>query len=143
MGSLGRILGKVTLHALGLWALARLYGDLHERGLVGSVLGTSAANGHGVVADIIPKSILALQVGFLFGRVELAVAGAYALYLLAVVYRWIFTPTDSVHHYKTRDMGHQIPPGELASAGGTTCSYAFKWRDMPHDIDAVYAPENI
>lgn len=112
MGFPASALKAITVHVLGFWALAYLYRDFSDEGLVPTVLGMGLSDGNITIADIVPKGILYLEVGVLSWLVKLTIAAAYAMYLITLAYRWIFSPTDSVHYYKTRDMGHQIPPGE-------------------------------
>ena len=94
------------MHVVGIWALSYLYKNFCSEGLLHAVLGTGhSADGSKTIGDMVPKGILGLEVGFLSGVVQFALAVLYAAYLLLTMYRWIFVPSDSVHHYNTRDTG--------------------------------------
>eukprot|EP00731_Ephydatia_muelleri_P031142 Em0022g656a len=132
MGFSTGTLKAVVVHVVGIWALSYLYKNFCSEGLLHAVLGTGhSADGRKTIGDMVPKGILGLEVGFLSGVVQFALAVLYAAYLLLTMYRWIFVPSDTVHHYNTRDTGHHVAPGKDMKDASRYIQQVRKFEEIP------------
>lgn len=118
----GNNLKAASMHVFGLLAFSYLYKEVYERGVTQAVLCTGGnSTCRRVIADLVPKGILYLEVGPLLKVFGAALALLYAAYLIVRVYLVLFSPVDLVHNAKSRDLGFQIPPGKQLLSASNEC----------------------
>ena len=116
MGFSTSTLLAVVVHMIGIWALSHLYRAIRDEGILHTLNAvTGHCDGRKTIGDMVPKGILGLELEFLSRAVQFAFAVLYSAYLLLMVYRWTCVPSDSVHHFNTRDTGHHVAPGTVGS----------------------------
>ena len=113
MGFSANALKAAFVHVPGLLLLSYLYKDVYEQGVTRAVLCTGGnSTCRKVVADLVPKGILLLEVGPLLQVLGVALALLYAVYLVARVYLVLFSTVSLVSSCESKDLGFQVPPGE-------------------------------
>ena len=132
MGFSTSTLLAVVVHMIGIWALSHLYRAIRDEGILHTLNAvTGHCDGRKTIGDMVPKGILGLELEFLSRAVQFAFAVLYSAYLLLMVYRWTCVPSDSVHHFNTRDTGHHVAPGKDMKEASRYIQQVRKFEDIP------------
>ncbi|KAL5460176.1 hypothetical protein EMCRGX_G033604 [Ephydatia muelleri] len=117
MGLSGDTLKTVSVHVFGLLLFSYLCKDVYDQGIAQAIRctgeGDNATCQRRVVADLVPKSFLLLEIGPSLKLIGASLALLYSAYVIVRVYRFLFSPVDLIHSAnKSKDLGFQVPPGK-------------------------------
>lgn len=113
----GKTLKVASVHVLGLLLFSYLCKDVYERGIAHAIrctgVGNNATCQRRVVADLVPRSILLLEIGPSLQLLGAALALLYSAYVIVRVYRFLCSPVNLIHSAnKPEDLGFHVPPGK-------------------------------